>query len=274
MTRTFRSGEPVWIELATTHPEAAERFYSELLGWTVRQERLAQGTYRMCSMDGRDVAGISDADTLHHGSSHGWITYFAVDDAIAASELAVELGGQVLMPPRYLPSAGTGATIIDPYGAVFGLYQGEARIGVELLNVASSLCWNELDTGEPEQSIAYYRALFGFEAENLDSSTNRPYAVLSLQDEPVAGVLALDSEWPNPMPSRWITYLGVSSLNEALDKVVALGGTPTVGPFDSPHGPLHLVRDSGGNPLCLVQLETSLRSGTDPDDPENPAVTA
>jgi predicted enzyme related to lactoylglutathione lyase len=274
MTRTFRSGEPVWIELATTDPEEAERFYAELLGWNIRHERLSQGTYRMCSIDGHDVAGISDADTLHGGESHGWITYFAVEDAVHACDIAVELGGQVLMPPRYLPAAGTGATVVDPYGAVFGLYQGEARVGVELLNSVGALCWSELDTGEPEQSIAYYRALFGFQTEQRDSATDRPYAVLSLEDEPVAGVLALDSEWPNPMPSRWITYLSVSSLDEALEKVVALGGTPTVGPFQSSHGRLHLVRDPGGNAICLVQLETGLRSDRDPDDPARPVVTA
>lgn len=263
MTRQFRAGEPVWVELSTAQPEVAERFYSQLLGWDVRHESLAGGVYRMCSVDGRDVAGISEADQLHGGRPHGWITYFAVEDIDEKARQAVELGGDLLMPPRYLPAAGTGATVQDPYGAVFGLYQGEARMGVELLNSVGALCWNELDTGSPDGSIAYYQTLFGFLVEHQDSMTDRPYAVFTLGDVPVAGVLALDDEWPNPMPSRWITYLSVASIRDALDTVVALGGTPTVGPFETPHGPLHLVRDPEGNAICLLQLESGLRPGTD-----------
>ncbi len=64
---TFQAGEAVWVELCTPDPEAAERFYTELLGWTVRHEKLGSTTYRMCSLGGRDVAGISDAAALHGG---------------------------------------------------------------------------------------------------------------------------------------------------------------------------------------------------------------
>lgn len=258
---TFQAGEAVWVELCTPDPQGAERFYTELLGWTVRHEKLGPTTYRMCSLGGRDVAGISDATALHGGRPRGWITYFAVDDIEGSARQAVELGGELVTPPRYLPAAGTGAAVIDPFGAVFGLYQGESRAGVQVLNAVGALCWNELDTGEPARSVDFYRALFGFSVLSRgDSPTAAAYTLLMLGETPVAGVLELDNEWPNLIPSKWITYFSVGSLSSAVERAVALGGMATVGPVDSPYGRLQLVKDAGGHTLCLIQLEGGLRT--------------
>jgi hypothetical protein len=136
--QVFRAGEAVWVELCTIEPEAAEEFYGALLGWSVRHERLGRSTYRMCSVDGRDVAGISDG-LLHAGRPRGWLTYFAIDDIDAAVNEAVVLGGDLVTAPRHLPAAGTGATMIDPFGAAFGLYQGDVRAGVQMLNLPGAL---------------------------------------------------------------------------------------------------------------------------------------
>ncbi|RIV40546.1 VOC family protein [Micromonospora radicis] len=260
MSQRFRPGEAVWVELCTPRPEQAEDFYRVLFGWTVRTERLGTTTYRMCSLQGRDVAGISDAAGLHGGRPRGWIAYFAVEDIHRSAAQAVALGGELVTPPRYLPAAGTGAVVIDPFGAAFGLYQGESRAGVQVLNSDGALCWNELDTGEPERSVAYYRTLFGYTIrERDDGPTARPYTLLMLGDVPVAGVLELDNDWPNLIPAKWITYFAVADLDDALATVCALGGTPTIGPVGSPYGRLHLVKDPGGHTLCLIQLEGGLR---------------
>ncbi|MDP3891464.1 VOC family protein [Nocardioides sp.] len=255
----FRPGEPAWIELSSAEPAAAEVFYRGLLGWSVRHERLASGTYRMCSVDGHDVAGIADAALLHGSRPQGWITYFAVADVATTANRAVDLGGELLLAPRYLPDAGTGAAVIDPFGAVFGLYRGEARVGVESLNSIGALCWNELSTGEPDGSVAYYRRLFGYETDHRDSPTDHAYTVLTLEDEPVAGVLELDNVWPNVLPAQWIPYLRVASLSDAVDRVLSLGGSASMGPVASPHGALHVVRDPEGHAFTLIELESGLR---------------
>ena len=88
-----------------------------------------------------------------------------------------------------------------------------------------------------------------------------------LGDTPVAGVLELDNEWPNLIPSKWITYFSVASLDDAVTRVGALGGMATVGPVDSPYGRLHLIKDAGGHTLCLIQLQGGLREPL-----SNPAV--
>ena len=259
MNERFRPGEPAWIELCTTEPGAAEIFYAALLGWECRREPLAAGEYRMCTLDGRDVAGIADANLTHAGVPQGWLTYFAVEDAKAATDRARALGCEVVMAPRYLPNAGTGSVVVDPFGATLGLYEGEARAGVEVLDAAGSLCWNELATSDPAQSIAFYRELFGYGTERRESPTGRPYTVLQLDDLPVAGVLELEGEWPNVLPARWVPYLSVASIGTAVDRVLALGGATSIGPVGSPYGVLHVVRDPEGNALYLIELEAGLR---------------
>ncbi len=268
MNAPFQPGEPVWVELCTNDPARAEEFYSRLLGWAVRHEELGQGIYRMCSVAGRDVAGISDAQTAHGTRPQGWITYFAVENIEQSVRTAVTRGGELVSGPRYLPAAGTGATIIDPYGATFGLYQGESRAGVETLNTIGALCWNELDTGEPEQSVAYYQSLFGFGTDHQESTNAQPYTVLQLGDVPVAGVLKLDSDWPNLVPSTWIAYFNVESLNDAVRRAVDAGGSTGVGPFESAHGRLQLIRDPGGHTVCLIELRDGLRPDRTTGTPE------
>ena len=258
MTDRFRAGEPAWIEVSSTDPEGAEAFYTDLLGWSVRHERLGSGVYRMCSVDGRDVAGIAEAGLVHDGRPHGWITYFAVDDVDRSLTRAVELGAETLSTPRYLPAAGTGCVLVDPQGAVFGVYAGESRAGVEAANTAGSLCWTELSTGEPDASVAFYRGLFGYGTDVRHSPTGRSYTVLTLDDAPVAGILELESQWPNTLPARWAPYLGVTDLERSVDRVVSLGGSQAIGPVQSPNGALHVVRDAEGHTFDLIELETGL----------------
>lgn len=258
MTERFRAGEPAWIELCSEHPERAESFYADLLGWRIRHERLGAGTYRMCSVDGQDVAGIAGSELLHDGRPHGWITYFAVDDVEASLARALELGAEVAAPPRYLPAAGTGCVLIDPQGAVVGMYHGESRAGVETANTLGSLCWTELSTGEPAASVDFYRGLFGYRAEHRASATGSRYSVLTLDGAPVAGILELESEWPNVLPARWTPYLAVSDLPSSVDRVHELGGSQVIGPVASANGPFHVVRDAEGHAFDLIELESGL----------------
>ncbi len=53
-------GIPCWHELATSPGSlgAAEAFYGEVLGWTVRDAGMEGADYRLVSADGDMVAGL------------------------------------------------------------------------------------------------------------------------------------------------------------------------------------------------------------------------
>ncbi|WP_051835748.1 VOC family protein [Streptomyces sp. NRRL WC-3549] len=112
-------GTPVWNELVTRETSSVAKFYQAVFGFDTEAVVSADFDYQTLSLAGRPVAAL-------HGVGHGlprdrgphWMTYFEVADTDEAAAHVVELGGQVLQPPRET-SGGRLATVADPEGAVF-----------------------------------------------------------------------------------------------------------------------------------------------------------
>jgi predicted enzyme related to lactoylglutathione lyase len=118
------SGAMTWNELVTREPEPAARFYESLLGWRTDSVEGADG-YLVIENDGRMNGGIRRiTDDEPAGMPAHWTVYFAVEDAEAAVAKAKELGGKALLEPVTLPS-GRVATLADPQGATFAVFQGD-----------------------------------------------------------------------------------------------------------------------------------------------------
>ena len=119
--------EPVslcWNELATRDPAASAAFYSHLFEWDLRTDTFptpdgGEMTYTEIKLGEDSVAGMMEMDESFPAEvpSH-WAAYFAVEDADAIVERAVELGGTVIAPAMDIPP-GRMAVIADPFGAVF-----------------------------------------------------------------------------------------------------------------------------------------------------------
>jgi uncharacterized protein len=134
-------GSVVLNTLNTRNVDAAKRFYSSVFGWgtfmlegaremwTVagfgdhlgrenpgERERLAQ----LGAPEGFEdvVAGIDAIPDDQPDAPAHWGVTFAVDDADAIAEKAVELGGKVLVTPFDVPWVRL-TVIADPHGAVF-----------------------------------------------------------------------------------------------------------------------------------------------------------
>jgi len=118
-------GSLTWNELATRDPEAAERFYRDLLGWEFT--RIEQAPFPMwtISLGGRGNGNMRQmgAETPEGVPPH-WLVYFAVDDVDAALAAARDGGGTVLVPPMQVP-AGRFAVLTDPQGAAFAVFAGQ-----------------------------------------------------------------------------------------------------------------------------------------------------
>lgn len=255
----YHTGEPAWVDLATAEADQARRFYSALFGWEIVDEPFGDLTYGTCLLDGQPVAGISPPSTMDTSDDIGWTTYFAIDAIDVAGHQATALGGRIVTPPRRFPAAGYASVIADPQGAVFGLYQAVRRHGTHVLNAPGALCWNELNTPDPQAAVAFYRALFGYTARPLTSPTGAAYSLLLVDGRPTAGMLALESDWPTVLPARWLTYFAVADLDRTAHRVAELGGSVTLGPLDTPYGALAVVRDPGRAVFCLARLDSALR---------------
>ena len=121
-------GALCWNELATRDPEAAQRFYSELLGWHYDQMPTDGGPEYWVIMNGeRSNGGIRRiGDELPPEVPAHWVPYFAVEDIDATLAKVPGAGGQVGMPKTSVGMQGSffGAAM-DPAGAGFCLFEGQ-----------------------------------------------------------------------------------------------------------------------------------------------------
>ena len=111
-----------WSELITNDVDGAKKFYGAATGWQFTDMPMPGGTYTMCQIDGRPVAGfapasMSDAPDL----PARWMTYIAVTDIDAVAAQAESDGGKVLQAPFDVPGVGRIAILADPAGAAVGM---------------------------------------------------------------------------------------------------------------------------------------------------------
>ena len=122
-------GAWTWNQLATTDVQAAERFYSQVFGWSLAKPELAppDGQYFNWQLDGqRWDEGIGGAmpieGNLPQGSPPFWIVNLAVESAGGAIETTKGAGGNALTDVVETP-VGTLAALMDPQGAVFAIIE-------------------------------------------------------------------------------------------------------------------------------------------------------
>lgn len=119
-------GAPLWNELHTADPHAAERFYTDLVGWTYEDATCGREAHRLAVPARRDdqqalagaIVPLSD-HSQHTGFGSHWRVYFNVHDTEATADQVVQLGGRVVAPPEDWAGYGRAAVLEDPAGAKF-----------------------------------------------------------------------------------------------------------------------------------------------------------
>lgn len=120
-----KHGEICWHELTTNNVGAAKQFYTELLGWKLKQSEIAPVEYPEIYVGDRPVGGMIQM-TADWGDSllpSHWMTYIAVDDINQTVEKIKEYGGAVCIPPFDAPKVGLISVVNDPGGASFSIIQ-------------------------------------------------------------------------------------------------------------------------------------------------------
>src|SRR4051812_37512133 len=110
----------IWYELMTSDIDAAERFYSSVVGWTGSEFGNPEMRYRVLSASERGVGG-SMAIPEGAGFPPCWVGYVGVPDTDAAAEQVRAAGGSICREPEDIPGVGRFAVIGDPQGAMLNL---------------------------------------------------------------------------------------------------------------------------------------------------------
>ena len=110
-----------WNELATKDAGAAKKFYTELLGWQLKESDAAGMAYSEIVVGGKHLGGIYQMTAEQGDMPSHWMAYVAVDDVDAAASRVEELGGKIRVPPMDIPNVGRFCVINDPTGAALSL---------------------------------------------------------------------------------------------------------------------------------------------------------
>lgn len=250
MTKT---GTPIWIDFGSTDFAESKAFYEQFFGWEFADGGEEVNHYQLASLGGAPVAGGMDVSGMTGPEGQpipsSWTVYLAVDDIDARVRRAAEHGGTVVMDPDAAGDFGRFALVLDPTGAVVGLWQDSARAdsdcGDHELGTPGTPVWYELMTQNHDAAAAFYRDVFDFEPVRMPGddfvySTNGP------GESATSGICDASSFIPPELDSFWRVYFSVESCDPAVERVRELGGVLLDGPHDSPFGRIATVADPAG----------------------------
>ena len=115
----------VHIELSSTDVGKAKSFYGSLFNWTLTERDMGGGMiYTLV-----DVGDGTGGGMMQHpmeGAPSLWVPYVLVDDVAAATEKAKALGATIIREPSEVPNMGSFSLIVDPTGAMLGMWQSKS----------------------------------------------------------------------------------------------------------------------------------------------------
>ena len=103
-----------WVEFHGQDAAAARSFYEKILGWTVAEMPMQDGSSYPGIMVGDQPAGGFSPKPAEGGA---WLVYVTVDDVDARTRAAAEAGAEVISEPFSAPGVGRFAVVKDPFGA-------------------------------------------------------------------------------------------------------------------------------------------------------------
>jgi predicted enzyme related to lactoylglutathione lyase len=247
VTKNQPDGTPTWIDLGIPDLDRAMEFYRAVFGWEFEVGPAETGHYTMCLLDGRPVAAIM-ANPDPDATDFWWNVYLATEDCDGAIKRVTDAGGAVLTDAMDIMDQGRMAIVRDPVGAQFGLWEGRAFLGCQVVNEPNSLVRNDLVTPTPAPALDFYTAVFDFTHDRNEDLPDFDFTFLRRPDgHEVAGVFGN----PEAGFSRWSTTFEVADTDAAIKAATSAGGTSTA-PDDMLYGRIATITDPFGTPFSVI----------------------
>jgi len=237
-------GNPCWVDVMTSDAAATRAFYGELLGWEAEEADPEFGGYFNFTKDGARIAGAMT--NQGGGMPDVWSIYIAVDDAEATCEKVKAAGGSVMVEPMAVGTLGSMAVVIDPTGAVIGMWQPGDHKGFGYVAEPGAPGWFELFTKDYEASRTFYADAFGWDLHKVSDEDDFKYSTLHEGDAQAAGIMDAAGFLPDEVPPHWSVYFAVEDVDKTLAQAVELGGSIEAPAQDTPYGRLATAVDPTG----------------------------
>ena len=121
--------------------------------------------------------------------------------------------------------------------------------------------WNELQTSHVDKVLAFYRETIGWEFRAERMPSGGTYWIGLSAGKPVCGVLELEGTDDSRDTDRWVTYVHVDDLDNAINRIESLGGQVLKAPWVVPGvGHVAWIRDPGGAEIGWVTPEIQIEN--------------
>jgi hypothetical protein len=204
------------------------------------------GFYSLAHLDGAPVTAIGEGP----GGVGRPVVYFATEDIEASAAMARDLGANVFMGPMSISDVGQMALVLDPVGAVHGLWQAGTFTGFGRRWEPGSTGWFDHVSADPAAAGAYYAALTGHELQEPS-----PEMRVLVANEQMFASVSFDQ-----MPGRdpqWNVIWVADSLDRVREAVPALGGTVVLHEMPVPGSAITVVTEPVLNTMVTIMAAGS-----------------
>jgi len=242
---TLVVGAPCWIDLYSSNTAKATEFYGRIFGWEAQPPQEGFGGYFTFTKDGKHVAGCMGNDG-EQGMPDTWTVHLMTDDADGVAAATTANGGQVHFEPMQVAENGRSTMIADPGGASVGAWEPGQMKGFEVTGEHGTPGWFELHTRRYDESIAFYRDVFSWDAHTMSDTPEFRYTTLGEGDDALAGIMDSSEHIAEGSPGHWLVYFRVDDVDATLEAVTQNGGSVEHPAEDTPYGRLAGATDSTG----------------------------
>lgn len=229
------SGSFIWYELLTSDAQAAEAFYTHVVGWGAEDSPSSPFKYRLLTVDKVPVAGLMSAkDAKVEGVPPMWSGYIGVDDVDDYIDRVKKAGGNIHTQPMDIPEVGRFAVVTDPFGAPFQLFKPfrDSRGDYPAPFTPGTIGWHELLSSDAEKAFAFYSGLFGWtKGEAMDMGPMGTYQIFNVDGQMYGGIMTSTDASDVKL---WRFYFIVDDIDTAVERVKEKGGQVTTEPMSVP----------------------------------------
>ena len=240
----FAPGVPCWVETWQDDANRAVEYYGRLFGWETAEPLSADtGTFHMCRLRGRDVAGIGSPIPEGAPPVPTWTTFVQVESAAEGAAKVKEAGGDVVVEPFESLEGGRLVIAADPTGAMFAAWEQAEHRGAQVINEPGAWAMSMLVTPEPEAAVRFYRDVFGWATESFGMGGEEvimftlPGYVGGEPEQPVPRDVVATIAPPGAAagaPPHWSVDFWVRDPDEAARLTKEMGGLVLAEPFEVP----------------------------------------
>ena len=218
--------------------ERAAAFYGALVGWTTQDVPGTPG-HRLLQLGGRTVASLHQVVER----SDLWVPHVSVESVERTTADALALGA-TLVDTADIPGLARLATLRDPEGALFGLWQPAPHHGAQLTDEVGSLWWIEVLSNDAAGAREFYGRLFGWTSVDTSFEPFDVYTVFKRGEIQEGGLLAIGRGWD--VSPTWNAIFGVDDCDATIARAKATGGSKIFVHTVPKHGRIGSLMDPGG----------------------------